>query len=103
MKKPYVDNIPEWAALRRSIIDRDRFICRICGAEDGEARLNVHHIDMNRAHNQHDNLVTLCSACHHAVHAEGYQPGLYEDWPIPWGQHPPMETVDNAVPTGAQP
>ncbi len=80
-------NIAGWAKIRKRIIERDNFACRICG--DGvEAGLNVHHKDYDRTHNSNDNLVTLCVPCHRGVHAEGYKPELYEDWPIPWGDDP---------------
>jgi 5-methylcytosine-specific restriction endonuclease McrA len=85
-KRPMPDSIAHWSAIRRGVLDRDGYRCRICGADGCEAKLNVHHIDYNRGHNQEGNLVTLCSVCHKAVHMEGYKPELYEDWPIPWGR-----------------
>ena len=81
------NNIPDWANIRRRIVDRDNFQCRICGKDGAEAKLNVHHIDYQRTNNEAENLVTLCAICHKAVHAEGYKPELYEDYPIPWGPH----------------
>lgn len=82
------DNIAGWAKIRARTLERDDNRCRICGADNVEAKLNVHHIDYVHAHNNDRNLVTLCSVCHHAIHAEGYQPDLYEDWPVPWGLQP---------------
>ena len=82
------DTIKGWAAIRGQIIGRDSFACRICGRSGDEAKLNVHHVDWSRQNNDHTNLVTLCSVCHRAVHMEGYKPCLYEDWPVPWGDHP---------------
>lgn len=81
-------NLAGWAGLRRRIIERDGYRCRICGCDPVEGDFNVHHIDYNREHNDDANLVTLCVVCHRAVHAEGYKPELYEDWPPPWGEHP---------------
>ena len=78
--------IADWANIRRAILDRDEYRCRICDADDRSAKLNVHHIDYDRRHNKKANLVTLCSRCHRFVHIEGYQPILYEDWPVPWGR-----------------
>lgn len=77
-------NIKGWSWIRKGILDRDNFMCRICGNdEDG---LNVHHIDYNRANNDSNNLVTLCGDCHRAVHNENYRPCDHEDWPPPWGE-----------------
>ena len=79
------NNIKGWATIRRRIVERDSYQCRICGKDGVEAKLNVHHIDYDRDHNIDNNLVTLCSKCHQLVHLEGYKPDLYEDWPVPWG------------------
>ena len=81
-------NIPHWARIRKRILERDGYQCRICGNDGDGAQLNVHHKDWDRTHNQDKNLVTLCSRCHKAVHMEGYKPILFEDWPEPWGKDP---------------
>ena len=88
MSKSSVLNIPAWSKIRKRILDRDNYMCRICGDDGDEAQLNVHHKDWDRTHNGNRNLVTLCSRCHRAIHAEGYKPILYEDWPEPWGNDP---------------
>lgn len=77
------DFIPDWANIRRRILERDNYKCRMknCDRIDD---LNVHHIDYERSNNDDSNLVTLCAICHKAVHKEGYKPILYEDWPVPW-------------------
>ena len=80
--------IKAWVKIRKPILERDGHQCRVCKKDGVEAKLNIHHIDFIRAHNEADNLVTLCSVCHRAVHREGYKPYLYEDWPVPWGKHP---------------
>ena len=82
--------IPGWTQIRREIVERDGYACRICGKDGVEAKLNVHHKDWIRQHNDQSNLVTLCQTCHHAVHKEGYKPDLFEDWPVPWGDDPVM-------------
>ena len=78
-------NIPNWVKIRKRIIERDKWRCRICHSD---MDLNVHHIDYERSNNQDHNLVTLCRPCHKGVHDEGYKPYLFEDWPIPWGEIP---------------
>lgn len=81
------DVIPGWANIRRKIIERDNYMCRICG-KGVDYKLNVHHKNWDRTNNKDRNLVTLCSECHRLVHAEGYKPCLFEDWPEPWGDDP---------------
>lgn len=78
--------IKRWPQIRRAIISRDNGRCRICQREDGEVSLHVHHIDYHRSNNDYDNLVTLCSPCHHSVHGERYIPD--GDYMPPWGDHP---------------
>jgi 5-methylcytosine-specific restriction endonuclease McrA len=87
MAKRGLPAIANWAKIRKKVLDRDNFVCRMkgCSAIDN---LNVHHIDYERANNEDDNLVTLCGVCHRAVHKEGYKPCLYEDWPVPWDDAP---------------
>jgi 5-methylcytosine-specific restriction endonuclease McrA len=78
-------SITNWKNIRNKILDRDNYMCRICHKSTDEASLNVHHKDWDRNNNKNDNLVTLCSGCHKAVHREGYKPCFYEDYPEPWG------------------
>ena len=87
-RKKAQDVIADWVAIRKRILARDGYRCRICGADGVEARLNVHHKDCIRKHNEDSNLVTLCSTCHQGVHKEDYRPADYEDWPVPWGEDP---------------
>ena len=51
-----------WAALRRSIVERDGGVCVACGASH---RLEVHH--MRGLSRRPEHLVTLCKACHSSV------------------------------------
>jgi 5-methylcytosine-specific restriction endonuclease McrA len=76
--------VPNWSAIRRSIMDRDGYACRVCGATTDESDLHVHHVDWDRANNRRKNLVTLCQDCHQGVHAEGYRPDGSER--EPWGE-----------------
>ncbi len=69
---------PGWAPARKTVRRRDE-VCQNCGADDGEANLEVHHIirvqefidasgtSRSEAHDT-DNLVLLCRDCHMDVH-----------------------------------
>lgn len=85
-ESPGTIDIPGWSIIRRRIVERDGYRCRICGKDGVESKLNVHHIDWDRSNNEDSNMVTLCGVCHRAVHKEGYKPDLFEDWPVPWGK-----------------
>jgi len=51
----------DWTkTLRRSIRERDHYICQICLGEG----YSVHHIDYNKKNCNIDNLITLCHKCH---------------------------------------
>lgn len=56
--EPY--NIDWTNSLRRSIRERDNYLCRIC-KNKGSC---VHHIDYNKKNCNTDNLITLCRKCH---------------------------------------
>ncbi len=56
-----------YKSLRRQILRRDGWRCQSCGAM---SNLEVHHLEF-RSHSGADseeNLITLCRACHAAVH-----------------------------------
>jgi len=57
---------PRWQKKRLEIMQRDNFICQICG--DGESTLNVHHkyYFHDKKPWEYDNctLITLCEECH---------------------------------------
>jgi hypothetical protein len=51
----------DWTeTLRRSIRERDHYICRVCNQYGNE----VHHINYNKQDCNPTNLVTLCESCH---------------------------------------
>lgn len=55
----------DWTStLRRSIRERDRYICQICNEEQGDKAMSVHHIDYNKINCDPCNLITLCHSCH---------------------------------------
>ncbi len=59
-----------WAALKRRILMRDGYRCRVCGTSGDESKLHVHHIQPFKAFEDADkanapsNLITLCPSCH---------------------------------------
>lgn len=58
----------EWDVLRKLVLKRDGYHCRICNAHD--MRLDVHHIIpvANDGPNWQTNLITLCQNCHEQIH-----------------------------------
>lgn len=50
---------PDWSSRRVRVLQRDRFICRRCGA----AATDVDHIDSPDDHSM-GNLQALCHSCH---------------------------------------
>jgi len=50
--------------LRRSIRERDRYTCKICGKQQGDVLLAIHHIDYDKKNCNPNNLITLCIKCH---------------------------------------
>ena len=70
-KKLY--NSKQWRDIRNYVLNRDFFMCRICG----EINCNtVHHITeltpMNIKLNA-DNLITVCNQCHDEIHGRNYR------------------------------
>lgn len=58
-----------WKRKRAEILERDHNTCKICSCKKD---LQVHHIyslDTNpELRLENNNLITLCSQCHHNVH-----------------------------------
>ena len=52
------------------VLNRDGYMCRVCGSED---EIRVHHIDGYRENkpenNEMNKLITLCRSCHASVHS----------------------------------
>lgn len=46
--------------------------CAICGWDEDEDCLEVHHIDENRQNNELNNLIVLCSICHRKLTIHKY-------------------------------
>ena len=55
----------DWTkTLKRSIRERDRYVCQICGKQQEDVAHSVHHIDYNKKNCNPENLITLCNSCH---------------------------------------
>jgi 5-methylcytosine-specific restriction endonuclease McrA len=57
----YVNFTDEIKELVRA---RDGRVCIVCGVPENGMRLDVHHIDYNKANSTPQNLVALCHSCH---------------------------------------
>lgn len=47
--------------------------CAICGWDEDDDVLEVHHIDENREHNEESNLIILCPTCHRKLTSHKYK------------------------------
>ncbi len=55
----------DWTeTLKRSIRERDRYICKLCSTQQGDRAFDVHHIDYDKKNNNPNNLISLCNSCH---------------------------------------
>ena len=65
----------EWKEWRRLILERDDYICQMCGETEG--RITAHHILPKRDYPKLifnvDNGITLCLDCHSEVHFSEYE------------------------------
>ena len=50
--------------LKTIIREREEFKCFLCGNDNKNKELCVHHIDYDKANNSFYNLVAVCSVCH---------------------------------------
>lgn len=58
-----------WHAIRDAVMERDREVCKMCGAKGSYGdELEVHHIIPRGEGGSHHplNLLTLCKHCHHS-------------------------------------
>lgn len=66
-KKRNID--PAYDNLRKYILKRDKFKCRLCGRK--KCRLNMHHIrrwsDYPSLRYEETNCITLCTKCHYKI------------------------------------
>lgn len=66
------------SALKRRILRRDNFSCRICGSLKLKSRwLVIHHIDGSKTNHDPKNLITLCKACHMHIHKNNIDASIF--------------------------
>ena len=80
----------DWTkTLKRSIRERDTYICQICQKPQEDVAHDVHHIDYNKNNCNPENLITLCKVCHSRTnHNRHYWLKYFEKfWPVPgWNE-----------------
>lgn len=55
----------DWTkVLKRSIRERDKYVCQLCNKLQEDRLHAVHHIDYNKNNCNPNNLITLCGSCH---------------------------------------
>ena len=56
----------KWNKIRKIVLERDNYMCKICGKTSKDIRVDVHHITPWRICKEHkpENCVTLCVSCH---------------------------------------
>jgi len=53
----------DWTkTLRRSIRERDHYICQLCGEQQGDYAFDIHHIDYNKKNCNPNNLITYAGS-----------------------------------------
>ena len=69
----YDENAISVNAYRRNALDHLPHRCAVCGWNEDEDILQVHHIDENRQNNTLDNLIILCPNCHWKITLHKYK------------------------------
>jgi hypothetical protein len=62
--------------------NRTKGTCQVCGTPYRKRHSHIHHMDGNKTRNTEENLICLCSACHHLLHRLQWHPRL--DLFLPW-------------------
>lgn len=78
-------------SLVLGVMRRDKYRCKRCGSQKG---ISVHHkggiveskwLSSKGHHNDANNLVTICEACHDAIHEEAREEGVDSSQVTPKG------------------
>jgi hypothetical protein len=56
------------STLRKFVFSRKNKECELCGYNEYDFCLDVHHLDENPLNNEIDNLAVLCVICHRKLH-----------------------------------
>lgn len=56
-----------YAAIRKTILERDNYTCRYCNFKSLKYQ-HVHHVNHDHGNNKPENLVTACPLCHQCAH-----------------------------------
>lgn len=78
----------DWNGRRRRVYRRDGYTCQNCGAKGGPrggVELHAHHVVPKSSGGTHRerNLITVCKACHKAIHGRGRAPTAIEEGSFP--------------------
>jgi len=77
---------PNWVNIATQVKKLAGWQCENCGHNHDTPNgymLGVHHLDMDKANCNHNNLVALCQRCHLRIQAT-YRPGQLSFAPWPW-------------------
>ncbi len=62
---------PQWAALRKKVLDRDKNVCQGCGKTCTPFVLEIHHLTYERIFREMlFDLVAVCHTCHDKIHSD---------------------------------
>lgn len=56
-----------YAAVRKTILERDDYTCRFCSFKSPKYQ-HIHHVNHDHGNNKPENLVTACPLCHQCAH-----------------------------------
>lgn len=60
----------DWTqTLKRSIRERDNYVCQLCKKLQTDIAFHVHHINYDKKNCDPSNLITLCCSCHMKTNA----------------------------------
>lgn len=75
MNKSMFRGSSAWKKKRLEILERDGYKCKNCGSTEN---LTIHHIysldNYPKMKLENNNLITLCTICHHKTHNGVYNP-----------------------------